>query len=56
MKQLAVSGDDVMKKFKLKAWPQVGVLLEKAMERVIDDIKGKNTKEKIFCYLAPKVK
>ncbi|MFA7717269.1 MAG: HD domain-containing protein [Candidatus Absconditabacterales bacterium] len=56
MKQLAVSGDDVMKKFKLKAGPQVGVLLEKAMERVIDDIKGKNTKEKIFCYLAPKVK
>ncbi|MCX6822930.1 MAG: hypothetical protein NTX91_02940, partial [candidate division SR1 bacterium] len=56
MKQLTVSGSDIMKKFKLKAGPKVGELLEMAMERVIDDIKDRNTKEKIFCYLAPKAK
>jgi tRNA nucleotidyltransferase (CCA-adding enzyme) len=56
MKQLAVSGNDLMRQFKLKAWPRVGELLEIAMERVIDDIKERNTKEKIFCYLAPKTK
>ncbi len=56
MKQLSVNGADLMKKFKLKAWPKVGELLETAMERVIDDIKDRNTKEKIFCYLAPKAK
>lgn len=56
MKQLAISGNDIMKKFKLKAWPRIGELLEIAMERVIDDIKERNTKEKIFCYIAPKAK
>jgi hypothetical protein len=56
MKQMAVSGNDIMKQFKLKAWPRVGELLEIAMDRVIDDIKDRNTKEKIFCYLAPKAK
>jgi hypothetical protein len=56
MKQLAVTGNDIMKKFKIKAWPKIWELLEIAMERVIDDIKERNTKEKIFCYLALKVK
>lgn len=56
MKQLAISGNDIMKKFKLKAWPRIWELLEIAMERVIDDIKERNSKEKIFCYLAPKAK
>lgn len=56
MKQLAINGADLMKKFRLKAWPKVGELLEIAMQRVIDDIKGRNTKEKIFCYLAIKIK
>lgn len=51
MKQLAISGNDIMKKFKLKAWPRIWELLEIAMERVIDDIKERNSKEKIFCYL-----
>jgi hypothetical protein len=51
MKQLAVTWNDVMKKFKLKAWPKVGELLEMAIDWVIDDIKDRNTKEKIFCYL-----
>lgn len=55
MKQLAVTGNDIMKKFKIKEWPSIGKLLEIAMERVIDDIKWRNDKEKIFCYLAPKV-
>lgn len=56
MKQLAVSGTDIIKKFKLKAWPKVWELLDIAMARVIDDIKDRNNKEKIFCYLAPKAK
>ena len=55
MKQLAVDGVEIMKKYKLKAGPKVGELLQEAMDRVIDDIKKRNTKEKIFCYLAPKI-
>ena len=50
-KDLAVNGADVMKHFKLKAWPLVGDLLEKALNRVMDDLKTRNTPIMIRWYL-----
>jgi len=46
-KDLAVNGADVMKHFKLKAGPLVGELLEKALNRVMDDLKTRNTQTMI---------
>jgi hypothetical protein len=40
-----------MKHFKLKAWPLVGDLLEKALNRVMDDLKTRNTPTMIRWYL-----
>lgn len=51
MKKLAVNGADLMKEFKLKPGPQIGELLEKALHRVIDDIKERNDKKEIFAHL-----
>jgi hypothetical protein len=51
MKDLAIDWSDIMKQFKLPAWPKIGELLEKSLNRVIDDIKGRNTKDAIIGYL-----
>ena len=51
MKDLAIDGAEIMKYFKLPAWPKIGELLEKSMNRVIDDIKERNKKEAIIGYL-----
>lgn len=51
MAQLALDGNDLMKLLKLSPWPRVGELLQKAFERVSEDIAGRNTKEAIIKYL-----
>jgi hypothetical protein len=56
MKQLAVSGEDIMKQCKLNAWPKIGELLKKTLARVIDDIKKRNTKKDIFAFLGTQLK
>ncbi|MFA6256668.1 MAG: HD domain-containing protein, partial [Candidatus Absconditabacterales bacterium] len=56
MKQLAVSGEDIMKQCKLNAGPKIGELLKKTLARVIDDIKKRNTKKDIFAFLGTQLK
>jgi len=51
MKDLAVKGDDLIKKFKLKPGPTIGKYLKQIFDRVIDDISNKNNKKSIFEYL-----
>lgn len=52
MKDLAVKGDDLIKKFKLKPGPDIGKYLKLAFERVIHDISNKNNKKSIFEYIS----
>jgi len=56
MKNLAIKGDDLIKKFKLKPGKQIGDLLKKAFDRVIDNIGEKNNKKAIFEYLKEVIK
>lgn len=51
MKQLAVNGTDVMEIFSLAPWPRLGELLQKAFERVMNDVPTRNTKAEILTYL-----
>lgn len=51
MKELKFNGKDLMKELKMTPGPQMGELLDKAFERVRDDIKGRNTKAKILAYV-----
>ena len=51
MKQLAVDGGDIIKQFKLIAWPTIWALLKKTLARVMVDIKKRNTKKEIFGFL-----
>jgi tRNA nucleotidyltransferase (CCA-adding enzyme) len=51
MKDLAVKGNDIIEHFKLPAGPIIGTLIKKALDRVIDDIKGRNKKSQIFAHL-----
>jgi len=51
MKDLAIKGDDLIKKFKLAPGPNIGDYLKDAFNRVIDDISNKNNKKAIFEYL-----
>ena len=55
MKQLAIDGNDIMKHFKIPASPLIGKLLEKAMQRILDE-RGANDKTAIFTYLKPMIK
>ena len=51
MKHLAVDGWDIIKQFKLTAWPDIWLLLKKTLARVLIDIKKRNTKKEIFWFL-----
>jgi len=51
MKELNLSGDDLMKKFKLKPWPQLGELIKKAFNWVMEDITNRNNSDTILEYL-----
>ncbi len=51
MKQLVVDGGDIIKQFKLVAWPTIWALLKKTLARVMVDIKKRNTKKEIFGFL-----
>lgn len=51
MKDLAINGDDIIKDMKIQAGPEVGKILDKAFNWVLNDIKNKNNKEKIIKFL-----
>jgi len=51
MKKLMINGNDIMKKFNIKAGPELGNLLKKAFDRVINDIGKRNKKTMIYKYL-----
>ncbi len=50
-KNLAIDGNDIIKYFKLQTWPIVWELIQKTLNRVMDDIKYRNKKEKILEFL-----
>lgn len=50
-KNMKIDGNDIMKKFDLKPWPIVGVLLTKAFDWVLDDVETRNKKSEILKYL-----
>jgi len=56
MKNLAIDGGDIMKELKLPAGPAIGTLLKKTLERVMGDIKSRNTKKEIFGFLKIQLK
>lgn len=49
---LEVDGKMIMEYFKIQSGPKVGELLSQALERVISDVKSRNSKEKILKYLS----
>jgi len=49
--KLAISGNDIMKEFGIEPSKQIGELLEKAFDRVINDIATRNTLKKIISYI-----
>ncbi|MDP2669533.1 MAG: hypothetical protein Q8O99_00530 [bacterium] len=55
MKELAVNGNDLLQEFTLTPGPQIGLLLEKSFERVLENVAARNTKKKIFNYIRPSV-
>lgn len=50
--KLVIDGDEIMKKFGIPPWKLVWELIKKWFDRVINDTKTRNKKEKIFEYLA----
>lgn len=50
-KDLQIDGKTIMEHFKLPAWPQIWELLKLAMNRVLADIKERNTEKEILTYL-----
>lgn len=51
LKDLAINWNDIINELKIPAWPIIWALLEKALERAIDDIKERNNKEKLFEHI-----
>lgn len=51
IKQLAINGSDLMQDFWLTPGPQIGTLLQKAFEWVMNEVTARNTKEEIYKYL-----
>ncbi len=51
LKDLAVSWNDIIEYLSLSAWPGIWEHLEKAFNRVISDISGRNQKDKILWYI-----
>ncbi len=50
-KDLQIDWKKIMKHFKIPAWPQIWELLSLAMNRVLVDIKNRNTEKEILTYL-----
>jgi hypothetical protein len=50
-KDLQIDWKTIMEYFKLPAWPQIWELLSLAMNRVLADIKERNTEKEILTYL-----
>ena len=48
MKDLAITGSDIMTHFKISPSATVGILLKKTLARVMNDITTRNTKKQIF--------
>lgn len=51
IKNLVIDWNDIIKYFKIKAGPIVWELIQKTLNRVMDDIKYRNKKEKIMEFL-----
>ena len=56
MKELVINGWDIIKQFKLTAWPDIWILLKKTLARVLIDIKKRNTRKEIFGFLGIQMK
>ncbi len=56
IKNLAINGNDIIQYFQIQAWPIIWNLIQKTLNRVIDDIKNRNKKEKIFEFLKKNIK
>ena len=50
-KDLQIDWKKIMEYFKIPAWPQIWELLKLAMNRVLADIKGRNTEKEILTHL-----
>lgn len=50
-KDLQIDWKKIMEHFKLQSWPQIWELLSLAMNRVLVDIKNRNTEKEILTYL-----
>jgi len=55
-KDLQIDWKKIMEHFKLKSWPQIWELISLAMNRVLVDIKNRNTEKEILTYLKGIVK
>ncbi|USN55596.1 MAG: hypothetical protein H6765_03235 [Candidatus Peribacteria bacterium] len=51
MQELAINGDALMLEFELAPGPEVGMLIKKAFDWVLEDVQGRNNKKKILAYL-----
>ncbi|MFZ2150718.1 MAG: HD domain-containing protein [Candidatus Absconditicoccaceae bacterium] len=51
IKNLVIDGNDIIRYFKMKPGPIIGELIQKTLNRVMDDIKHRNKKEKILEFL-----
>lgn len=56
MKHLAIDGSDIIKDLKLPTGPIIWKLLKKTLERVMVDIKKRNTKKEILWFLKIQMK
>lgn len=51
IKNLNIDWNDIIEYFKIEKWPKVWIMKEKALDRVLEDTKNRNKKEKIIKYL-----
>ncbi|MFZ2718194.1 MAG: HD domain-containing protein [Candidatus Absconditicoccaceae bacterium] len=51
IKNLVIDGNDIIRYFKMKPGPIIGELIQKTLNRLMDDIKHRNKKEKILEFL-----
>ncbi len=50
-KDMKISGTDIMKDLKIEAWPKLWELIDKAFNRVLNDIETRNNKTSILNYI-----
>lgn len=51
LRDLAINGNDAMEALCVPAWPEIKILLDKAMQWVLENISERNDKKKILSYL-----